>query len=340
MPTVSATPLKHLAPGWFAMVMGLCGLALAWGRAAPLMGEGATAAALALGLVAALLALALAAAALLRAQRYPQAVAEDLSHPVRHTLVAAMPVSLILLATVATTLLGPSWPVRGVWMLGALWQLAVTVWVLGRWMEPGLIGPAASGKPSLWMGVTPALFIPVVGNVLTPLAGVALGLPEWSAAQFGVGLVFWPVVLALLLVRLAVQGLWPERFMPTVFISIAPPAVVGLAALQLGASLTLGWVAWGVAVFFGAWSARQFKRAVSQPFAITFWALSFPLAAFSALSLRLADGGPAWMAALGLVALALASLVIAWLVLATVKGLRDGSLLAPEPVAQIIPTST
>jgi tellurite resistance protein len=40
---------------------------------------------------------------------------------------------------------------------------------------------------------------------------------------------------------------------------------------------------------------------------------------------------------LGPVLLALASLVILGLCFATVRGLRDGSLLAPEPVAPIAP---
>jgi tellurite resistance protein len=66
--------------------------------------------------------------------------------------------------------------------------------------------------------------------------------------------------------------------------------------------------------------------------------LSFPLAAFAALTLRLAEPGSA-LAGFAPVALALASLVIAWLVLATLRGLRDGSLLAPEPVATIQPAA-
>ena len=59
---------------------------------------------------AALIALVLAVLSLIRWQRYPQAVREDLTHPVRHVFVAAMPISLILLATVATALTGPSRP--------------------------------------------------------------------------------------------------------------------------------------------------------------------------------------------------------------------------------------
>ena len=47
-----ATPLKFLMPGWFAIVMGLCGLSLAWHRAVPLMGEMAGAGALVVGALA------------------------------------------------------------------------------------------------------------------------------------------------------------------------------------------------------------------------------------------------------------------------------------------------
>ena len=52
--------LKHLAPNWFASVMGLAGLSLAWGRAEPILGEMAGAGALVLAAAAALLFVALA----------------------------------------------------------------------------------------------------------------------------------------------------------------------------------------------------------------------------------------------------------------------------------------
>ena len=52
--------------------------------------------------------------------------------------------------------------------------------------------------------------------MLVPLAGVPLGLVEWSAAQFGLGLLFWPVLLVLLVVRMAVEdiGLGDPRALP------------------------------------------------------------------------------------------------------------------------------
>jgi tellurite resistance protein len=317
-------PLKHLAPGWYAIVMGLAGLSLAWHRATPVLGEGAGAGALVIGALAALVFVGLAVASLLRRQRHPGAWAEDLRHPVRHVFVAALPIALILLVTsaVAAGLQGPV--VEVFWWVGSFAQLSVTVWVVSRWWR----GNQAGGLQ--WATLTPALFIPIVGNVLVPLAGVPLGRPEWAAAQFGVGLVFWPVVLVLLLVRLAHQGSWPERLLPANFIVIAPPAVVGLSALQFGVTPLVAWGLWGAALFSLLWVAPLLRRIADQPFGVVHWGMSFPLAAFTALTLRLASTGP--MGVFGIALLALTSLLVAALTLGTIRGLRAGTLLAPETV--------
>jgi tellurite resistance protein len=329
----SPTPLKFLFPGWFALPMGLSGLALAWHRAAPLMGEMATGIALVVGAIAALVFLILVVATVLRWQRHPEAWAEDRKHPVRHTFIAALPIAMLLLATVSVALLGPQWPGRALWWLGSIGQLYVTWWVLARWWR----GNQAGGLQ--WVGITPALFIPIVGNVLAPLAGVPLGHGDWAAAQFGIGLMFWPVVLVMILARIAIQGMFPDRLLPTVFIFIAPPTVLGLSALQMGAPVLVGWVFWGMALFCFLWAASLAGRIRKLPFSLPHWGLSFPLAAFAALTLRLATPG-GLLAVAGPVLLALASLVILGLCMGTLRGLRDGSLLAPEPVAAIQPVAS
>jgi tellurite resistance protein len=325
-------PLQFLMPGWFSIVMGLCGLSLAWHRATPLLGEMAGAAALVVGVFAGLVFAVLAALSVWRWNRFPEAVAEDLGHPVRHAFVAAIPISVILLATVGTALAGPTPLANAAWMVGSAAQFGVTVWALARWLKPRVGGK--EGTP-FWPGITPALFIPVVGNVLPPLAGVTLGHAEWATAQFGVGLFFWPAVLTLMVVRIGTAGLWPERLLPTTFITIAPPAVIGLAALQLGGPVLVAWGAWGIALFFAAWAATVLKRSVSQAFGIPFWALSFPLAALTALTLRLSTEASGAFQALAMALLALSTLVVLALLLATIKGLRNGSLLVPEPAPAI-----
>lgn len=326
-----ASPLRFLFPGWYAIVMGLAGLALAWHRAEPALGAPAAGAALVIGALALVVFLVLAGATLLRWRRHHDAWLEDLRHPVRHAFVATLPIGVLLLVTVAVAL-GLRHPgLVLLWWVGSIAQLAVTLWVLARWWRGGQAGGLQ------WAGVTPALLIPIVGNVLVPLAGVPLGYAEASAAQFGIGLLFWPMVLALLVARLVVQGSWPERMLPTNFILVAPPAVVALGVLQFGGPVTVAWMLWGMALFALLWAGTLARRIAALPFGLPHWGMSFPLAAFAALTLRLAEGGV--MQLLGLAALALASLVIAALALATLRGLRNGSLLAPEPVAALQPAA-
>jgi len=334
-------------PGWFSLVMGLCGLSLAWHRATPLLGEMAEGLALVAGLVALGVFVVLLVASWLRLSRYPAALADDLKHPVRHAFVAAFPVSLLLLATVGVALGGVGnelailW--RVLWWAGSLSQLWATLWVLGRWLTPSAPGSTA-GNTGLWPSVTPVLLIPVVGNVLAPLAGVPLGHGGWAAAQFGIGAFFWPVALALILARRIAHSPVPERVLPAWMITVAPPAVIGLVLAQLAergqAPLAAAQALWGIALFFLLWVLPVLKRAVTQPFGIPFWALSFPLAAFTTLTLRLLElqGGPGGlMQTAAVLLLAATSMVVLWLGFATVRGLRDGSLLAPEPVASITP---
>jgi len=342
----SPTPLKFLMPGWFATVMGLSGLALAWHAAQGLLGDMAGALSLVMGGLAFAVFLLLAAASLLRWQRHAQALADDLKHPVRHAFVAAVPVSLLLLATVGVALGGSHGPLAPVWQVlwwaGSLGQLWATLWVLGRWLAPAVTAPAGQGPASLWPSVTPVLLIPVVGNVVAPLAGLPLGHGLWSAAQFGIGAFLWPVVVALLLARRIAHSPLPERILPAWFITVAPPAVMGLVLLQMQAAPAVVLALWGVALFFLAWVAPLVRRIATQPFSIAFWGLSFPLAALTTLTLRLASpeagaGGVGVPQALAVLLLAVSSIVIVWLCFATVRGLRDGSLLAPEPVAAIQP---
>ncbi len=326
------TPLKFLFPGWYATVMGLSGLSLAWHRASPLMGDAAGTASLAIGVLAAAVFVVLAVATVLRGLRHADAWREDRMHPVRHTFIATLPIGVLLLATVAVAH-GASGPlVAAFWWAGSLSQLFTTTWVLSRWWR----GNQAGGFQ--WAGITPALLVPIVGNVLAPLAGVPLGYTEWSAAQFGIGLLFWPVVVVLVASRIMTQGMFAERLLPATFVFIAPPAVVGLALLQLGAPQLAAWSMWGIALFSFLWVATLAKRIAKLEFGLPHWAMSFPLAALAALTLRLAQPGSA-LASLGPILLALASIVIFGLVLGTLQGLRDGTLLAPEPVAAIHPVA-
>lgn len=321
-----SAPLEHLGPGWFVLVMGWSGLAMAWFRAEPLVGANAPLIAQAAAALAGLIFLSLLVAMGVRLSRHGAAVQADLRHPIKHAFVAAFPISVLLLGTLGATALDPQGNFGPVlWWLGALGELAATVWVLARWLR------AKEQGGLQWPAVTPVLFIPVVGNVIVPLAGIPLGFGAWAAAQFAVGLFLWPALLVLLVVRLVMAGPLPGRMTGTLFIMAAPPSVIGLCFLQWGLPPGAAWGAWGIALFSILWALTQLEVLRQQPFGIPHWGMSFPLAAFAALNLRLSQtAGGEWLSLPATAMLAVASVVIVGLTLSTWRGLRQGRLLAPD----------
>ncbi len=321
--------LAHLQLVWFSTVMGLTGLALAWSRAAYLMGPSADWVAKGLGALAALVWVVIALATVRRAQQFPQALLQDLSHPVRHAFVAAVAVGVLLLVALAVHYWGANVWLEGLWVIAAAAELGITAWVLGRWLHEH-----REGDPPMWAGITPVLFIPVVGNVVVPLAGVPLGHLEWSMAQLAIGVFFWPVALVLVLARRAAHSALPPRLLMSWFITVAPPSVIGVVSVILSAPVGWSMGFWGIAVFSLLWSAQVIHRAMAVGFHMGFWAISFPLAALTSLTLLLAErGATVWMPGAAMALLALTSLVIGWLAFSTVRGLRQGTLLVPEPTS-------
>lgn len=325
-----ASSVQHLGFAWFAMVMGLCGLSLAWARAVPHWGSLALQVSLGVGVLAGVVLALLFIAKLWQLWRYRGALLADARHPLRHVFVAALPSSLVLLPTVWVAHWGYSLWADVMWMLGAVSLLLATLAVARRWLQSGLLAQ------DFWPAMTPAMFIPVVGNVLPALAGASLGHPVWAAAQYGLAAVLWPVALGLVLVRIGMVGLWPKRLLPSTFIMIAPPSVLALSGHALGVSELLVHMLAGVALFFTLLSFTVLRRCLQQTFNMSFWALSFPLAALAALGLHLspAPGVAQWLAGLWLWVV---TGVIGGLLMATVRGLIRGELLQPEgPVAMAI----
>ena len=319
--------IEHMAPSWFALVMGWSGLSQAWLRSTDLLGEHAHTLGIAGSVFTAFLFGLLCVASIVRLSAHPRAVEADLRHPVRHAFMATLPISIMLLASLGVSLLWHVSPALDLaltvfWLIGSLLEVATTVWVMSRWLTPGGLQ---------WATFTPVFFIPIVGNVLAPLGGVPLGLETWAAAQLGFGLLMWPVLQTLLIVRLVQAGPLPERMSPTLFITLVPPSVGALSLMQLGAPMLLVWAMWGVAAVLLAWVLTQVRTMASQSFGLPHWGMSFPLAAFTGLSLTLSqDVGGGWLELPALVLLALTTLVILKLTRHTWRGLHMGHLLVPE----------
>jgi tellurite resistance protein len=323
-PPLFLKPVQHLGFAWFAMVMGLCGLSSAWHRASALWGDAAVLVSAVWGVVAASVLSALMLATVLRLWWFPEMVRADLKHPVRHVFVAALPASWVLMASVGAVHCGFSLWADTLWMLGSAGLLVVGGVVVLSWFR------SDRSQDRFWLGMTPALFIPVVGNVLPALAGVGLGHLVWAAVQFGLAALLWPVAWGLIAWRILRLGMWPQRLLPLTFITVAPPSVLALSGMNLGLPQWVVMGLWWVALLFLCVSAFVARRVFKQTFGMPFWGMSFPLAAFSALSLALSLdrlGAQAW----ALAGLLLVTGLIVWLGVATCLGIWQGRLLLPEP---------
>lgn len=315
----TAAGLAHLPVGVFATVMGVAGLTLATERmaqAAPALGP----VAVALLLVSAALYLALLGLYAVKLTRHPGEVLAEWRHPVRIAFFPAITIGLLLVATA----LAPhnARLAEPLWLLGALSHLAAMLAVVTTWIEGSQFEP-----PHL----NPAWFIPAVGNVLVPIAGVPLGWVELSWFFLGVGLLFWIVLLTIVLNRLVFHHPLPAHLLPTLCILIAPPAVSFLAWVKLtGEAGAFGRVLYAAAVLFALLLLIQLPRLVRLPWALSFWAYSFPLAALAiATSVAGEELGQPLLAAAAWPLWALLALLVAGLAWRTARSALSGELLRP-----------
>ena len=323
--TAPHAPLAQFGFAWFVPVMGWSGLTMAWFQHPHSEPGISLAAQLGTLITVGLFALVLLTN-LLRAWRHPQALLADLRHPVRMAFTASFAIALILLSALGTIwgLADQAW-VQAIWWTGSLLEFSITVWVMSRCLR------AADAGGLGWPAITPLLMIPIVGNVLVPLAGLHWPVSGWMSAQFGLGLFLWPLIVGVLLARLLQVGPLPARMTPTLFILVAPPSAIGLALMQWTAPPVLVWGCWGVACLSMLWALSQWRVIQGLPFGMPHWGMSFPLAAFSALCLRLGQLPEGhWLLLPGQAAVWVTSGVILWLSIKSLQGLLDGRLLQPE----------
>lgn len=315
--------LEHLPVALFASVMGMSGLTLGWLKAGT---EGWTVAnpiGLALAVITTTLLAVLLLAYGIKAMTQRAAVVAEARHPVKLNFFAAIPIGLILVATVwSGNHPGLAEPI---WWVGIAAMLMATLFTMSSWIN----------HTHYQIGhLNPAWFIPVVGNILVPIAGMRLGYVEISWFFFSVGLVFWIILTALVMNRLIFHDALPERMRPTLFILLAPPAVGFVSYLSLnGMTLdALARVLYFTALFLALLLTTNAVKFLKLPFFISGWAYSFPIAAMTVASFEMGQlSGLFGYTALAWALLTTLSVVVLYLIHKTLSALLAGRLLAPEP---------
>lgn len=316
----SASRLAQFPVSFFAVVMGLAGFTIAWQRAQSVF-QLSVAVGTPLALTSVLTFVAVAAAYLLKAVRHPGEIVKEFRHPVRRNFFPTISISLLLLSIA----LVQDFPSAAQWLAlaGSVLHLSLTLYVMSVWIH----------HTGVEIGhVNPSWFIPVVGNILVPIAGARFLPLDVSWFFFSIGLVFWLLLLTIVLHRLFFHAPLPERLTPTLFILVAPPAVGFVAYVALTASVdSFARVLYSTALFFTLLLATNAMRFLRTRFFLSAWAYAFPLAAMTIASLvmvRRGGGvGHEWIA---LALLFVLTLVVAALAARTVLAMTRGEICVEE----------
>jgi tellurite resistance protein len=324
-PVMSTSRLANMPVSLFAMVMGTTGVAIAWEKTGRMLGFGPGPGAVLTLAITVLFAVLLAAYGV-KVVRYRSAVLAELRHPVKLSFFPTISISFLLLS-VAFLNAGDDEPWRSVsqvlWIIGTAAHLAFTLSILGTWMHADHFRVEH---------MNPAWFIPAVGNMLVPVAGVPLGFLDISWFFFAIGLVSWIVLLAIVVNRVLFHEAVESRLLPSFFILIAPPAVGFIAWVRLnGPDLdAAGRILYSFALFLGLLLLTRVRTYARLPFGLPSWAFSFPIAALAIATLLVNElGGGDIYLALGLVLVAVATAVVTILAVLTAREAMAGRICVP-----------
>ncbi len=315
-----ASRLEHFPISFFAMVMGLSGLTIAWEKAQHVFQVDLKITPVLVG-VTTLVFVALALVYGTKLVRHKDAVAKELRHPIKLNFFPAISISLLLLSIaflpISSTVGEP------LWVLGAALHLGFTLYVVSVWIHH---------EHFEIHHLNPAWFIPAVGNVLVPVAGISLGYVDVSWFFFSTGLLFWLMLLTVIFYRVLFHNPIPEKLMPTLFILIAPPAVGFIAYLKLNGELdAFARVLYFAGLFFTLLLFTQIRRFAKLQFFLSWWAYSFPVAAITIATLLMHEltGTAFYLYAGSFLLLALTALV-GMLLIRTAAAVRKGGICVPD----------
>ncbi len=261
--------LKYFPVGLFASTMGICGLSIAWQRFEHLfyisIGIG-------VGIIffAYMVFAGLTIVYSLKIIKYFQDVKEEFKHPVKSNFFPAISISLLLLS------IGTLGLCRGaayyLWIIGTLMHLIFTIIIIHRWID----------RPHDIAHANPVWFLPVVGNILVPVAGIGFMNIELAWFFFSVGLFFWLAIFNIIFYRLVFHPQLPDRLMPTLFILIAPPAVGFISYIKITGQVNeFARILFYITLIFVLIVFSMLKKLYKLDFSITWWAYTFPMCVFT-----------------------------------------------------------
>jgi tellurite resistance protein len=217
---------------------------------------------------------------LVKLARFPRIVQQEFLDPMQLGFCGALPVGMALVAGGVA----PYLPFLGqiLWWTAAALLLAFQVWALYRWLSGGIeLAQVNAG----WL-------IIMVGGIVFPGPGIALGNLEAARFIFGVSLAATPIMMALIFYRAVLGVPLPEPLRPSWFILLVPPSLVYANGVALYQSNALLESLFFFALVLAAALLFYSRRLLRWPFGPQWWAFTFPLDALAYAAARYAQDHP------------------------------------------------
>ena len=202
--------------------------------------------------------------------KHKDEVEKELSHPVRINFFAASSISTLLLSMVYRhniDLISQS-----LFFIGAVLHIFFTFYTIKFWINNNLEMQHSN----------PAWFIPIVGNLIVPIAGKGFINDSILYFYFSIGIFFWIILFAIILNRIIFHAQFMPKSMPTLFILIAPPAIGFISYIKLTGNLDFfAQILFNLGLFFTILVFVMYKNFINIKFFISWWAFTFPMAAIT-----------------------------------------------------------
>lgn len=305
---------RRTPPALFPSTLGMFGLALAW-RTATEIGAPRLAADLLLAVAGAFFVFAFGAY-IAKLVKRPSVVLEDMNPAPGRAAVSAGSMCLLLFAAAAYGAGAKPETARTLWLAGLVLHavyMACVVHVL--WKAP----------PETRV-VTPVLFLPFVGFIVSPIGGVPLGFVQISEAAYLWSLAGGAVIVALSTPRFFLQPTpVPQR--ASAAILLAPTSVAAIAGGVLGHAALADAFALASALI-AVFLATRLRWLTAGGFTPLWGAFTFPAAAFAGAMLLLATTRGGLWVGVAWGALAIASVVVPAIWALTIRAWAKGRLAA------------
>jgi tellurite resistance protein len=311
--------LKHFPIMMFAIVMGLGGITILYQKAAQWL-HFPHLIAQSLMYLTTIVFFVISFIYLVKYSKYKMAVQKEFNHPIRINFFAAISISMLMLAIIYKEEYSTIAAIF--WYPATLLHFVLTLYTISFWINENQ--EIAHSNP--------AWFIPIVGNVLVPVGGVGFVSTNLLMYFFSVGLFFWIVLFAIILNRIIFHHQLAVKFMPTLFILIAPPAVGVIAYFKLYHTYdTFAVFLYNIALFFTLLIAFMYKNFLKMKFFISWWAFVFPIAAMAiATMLTYKITHDIVMLYFSYILIAVASIIVLIVVYQTIKNIQAKNICKPE----------